>query len=401
MCKGVEILKSFIIKNMTLYAEENTYKNGYIKVVNGKIAEIGANDQQLSDIEGYQVIELPKNTAVIPGMIDVHIHGAAGADTMDGSIEALHTIANALPKEGTTSFLATTMTQSEEAIEKALKNVGKFISEEQTAGKAEVIGVHLEGPFISKKRVGAQPVDYVIEPSLALFKKWQDLSEGNIKLVTIAPEEKGGLELIRYLKKTGVTASIGHSDAIYEEVDEAIKAGASHVTHLFNGMRGLHHREPGVAGAALLRDELMVELIADGIHVRPEMIQLTYKQKTSDRMILITDAMRAKCLKNGVYDLGGQEVHVDEQQATLSNGTLAGSILKMNDACKNVLHYTSCSLESIIKMTAVNPAKQLHVFDRKGSIKEGKDADLVVLDKDFNVVMTFCRGELAYKREEL
>jgi N-acetylglucosamine-6-phosphate deacetylase len=384
---------------MTLYAQEHTYKDGYIKVVNGKIAEIGSTDQLLNT-DGYHVIELSEEHHVIPGMIDVHIHGAAGADTMDSSIEALHTIANALPKEGTTSFLATTMTQSEDAIEKALKNVGVFMSEEQEAGKAEVIGVHLEGPFISKKRVGAQPVDYVIEPSLSLFKRWQELSKRNIKLVTLAPEENGGLELIHYLKETGVTASIGHSDAIYEQVDEAIKAGASHVTHLFNGMRGLHHREPGVAGAALLRDELIVEVIADGIHVRPEMIALAYKQKTSDRMVLITDAMRAKCLKNGVYDLGGQEVHVDDEQATLSNGTLAGSILKMDDACKNILDFTNCSWESIIKMTAVNPAKQLRVFDRKGSIKKGKDADLVVLDKDFNVMMTFCRGELAYKKGE-
>jgi N-acetylglucosamine-6-phosphate deacetylase len=384
---------------MTLYAQEHTYKDGYIKVVNGKIAEIGSTDQLLNT-DGYHVIELSEEHHVIPGMIDVHIHGAAGADTMDSSIEALHTIANALPKEGTTSFLATTMTQSEDAIEKALKNVGVFMSEEQEAGKAEVIGVHLEGPFISKKRVGAQPVDYVIEPSLSLFKRWQELSKRNIKLVTLAPEENGGLELIHYLKETGVTASIGHSDAIYEQVDEAIKAGASHVTHLFNGMRGLHHREPGVVGAALLRDELIVEVIADGIHVRPEMIALAYKQKTSDRMVLITDAMRAKCLKNGVYDLGGQEVHVDDEQATLSNGTLAGSILKMNDACKNILDFTNCSWESIIKMTAVNPAKQLRVFDRKGSIKKGKDADLVVLDKDFNVMMTFCRGELAYKKGE-
>lgn len=391
--------EEFIISNITVYAENHTYENGYVKVSNGRIVEVGPINELIEE-DTIRKIILSPGCSLLPGMIDVHIHGAAGADTMDATEEALATMAAALPQEGTTSFLATTMTQTRNAIEQALTNAAQFIKEKQVAGKAEIVGIHLEGPFISPKRAGAQPPDHIIEPDLDLFKRWQELAKGHIKLVTLAPEEKNGLALTSYLKQTGVTASIGHSDATYQEVDEAIHAGASHVTHLFNGMRGLHHREPGVLGAALLRHELFTEIIADGIHARPEMIQLAYQQKTSKRMILITDSLRAKCLKNGTYDLGGQAVHVDDTKATLADGTLAGSILKMKDAVKNVISYTHCGLENIIEMTAVNPAKQLNIFDRKGSIAVGKDADLVIVDEHLEVVMTFCRGKLAYQKEE-
>ncbi|WP_129728710.1 N-acetylglucosamine-6-phosphate deacetylase [Ectobacillus funiculus] len=391
--------EEFIISNITVYAENHTYENGYVKVSNGRIVEVGPINELIEE-DTIRKITLSPGFSLLPGMIDVHIHGAAGADTMDATEEALATMAAALPQEGTTSFLATTMTQTKNAIEKALTNAAQFIEEKQAAGKAEIVGIHLEGPFISPKRAGAQPPDHIIEPDLDLFKRWQELAKGHIKLVTLAPEEKNGLALTSYLKQTGVTASIGHSDATYQEVDEAIHAGASHVTHLFNGMRGLHHREPGVLGAALLRHELFTEIIADGIHARPEMIQLAYQQKTSKRMILITDSLRAKCLKNGTYDLGGQAVRVDDTKATLADGTLAGSILKMKDAIKNVISYTHCGLENIIEMTAVNPAKQLNIFDRKGSIAVGKDADFVIVDEHLEVVMTFCRGKLAYQKEE-
>ncbi|GGE15809.1 hypothetical protein GCM10011571_16800 [Marinithermofilum abyssi] len=204
--------------------------------------------------------------------------------------------------------------------------------------------------------------------------------------------------MVRHLTQNGVVASIGHSDATYHQVDEAIEAGVTHVTHLYNGMRGPHHREPGLAGAVLLRDELYAEIIADGIHCRPEMVLLAYRMKTRDRLLLITDAIRAKCLRRGVYDLGGQDVHMDGTTATLPDGTLAGSILKMGDAIKNVIAFTGCSLEDIIHMTAVNPARQLKVFDRKGSISLGKDADLVLLDENLDIAATFCRGKLAYQR---
>jgi len=297
------------------------------------------------------------------------------------------------------SAFSTTMTQSNEAVEKALRNAGTYI-EEQTDADAEVVGIHLEGPFISPKRAGAQPPTHIQDPNVTLFQEWQKAAGGHIKLVTLAPEQPNGLALTSYLKETNVVASIGHSDSTYDQVGEAIEAGASHITHLYNGMRGLHHREPGVLGAAYLRDELFVELITDGIHCRPEMVKLAYDQITSERMILITDSLRAKWLKNGTYDLGGQPVHVNDTTATLADGTLAGSILKMNDAIKNTMSFTNCSLEDIVKMTAENPAKQLNLFDTKGSIKIGKDADIVVLNENLDVEMTFCRGTLSFKKED-
>nr|WP_028393103.1 N-acetylglucosamine-6-phosphate deacetylase [Bacillus cihuensis] len=388
---------TFTIVNLTVYSENETYKNGYIRVVDGKIAEVGPFSQYKQD-GSTKVIKLSPSYQVIPGAIDLHIHGAANADAMDATSTALTTMAQTLPKEGTTSFLATTMTQSTEAIEQALCNAGKYIVNQEDL-LAEVVGIHLEGPFIAPIRKGAQPLSHIIDPDVSLFEKWQDIAQNQIKLVTLAPEQPNGLELTAALKESGVVASIGHSDATYEQVDQAIQAGSSHITHLYNGMRGLHHREPGVLGAAYLRDELFVEIIVDGIHSRPEMVKLAYNQITSDRMILITDSLRAKWLKEGTYDLGGQPVNVNETTATLADGTLAGSILKMNDAIKNMMMYTNCTMEDIIKMTAANPAKQLNLFNRKGSITVGKDADLVILNEDLDVEMTFCRGKLAYTKE--
>ena len=257
----------------------------------------------------------------------------------------------------------------------------------------------LEGPFISEKKAGAQPVESIMKPDLQLFLQWQEIALDSIKLVTIAPELEGSLEVIRYLSQHGVIASIGHSDATYEEVVKGIEAGASHATHLFNGMRGLHHREPGVVGAALLHDEVSVELIVDGIHVRPELVKLTYRQKGREKIILITDAMRAKCLEDGMYELGGQKVTVQNGRATLQDGTLAGSVLKMMDAVRNTMKFTGCSIEDVLYMTSVNPAKKLHMFDRKGSLVRGKDADIVVLDEKLEVFMTFLSRSISLLQE--
>lgn len=387
--------KAILLKGIQIYTEGNWIKNGYIKIKEQKIVELG-RAENLSVQEEFEILDIPLPYKAVPGFIDVHIHGANGADAMDATKEALETIAQALPGEGTTSFLATTMTQEEKQIEKALVNAGAYIKDQQTPGRAEILGIHLEGPFVNPKKAGAQPIQYIIEPDLGLLKKWEQLSRQTIKLVTIAPELSGGLEMIQYLKAKGIIASIGHTDATYEEVVKAIETGAKHVTHLYNQMRGLHHREPGVAGAAFLKEELKAELIVDGVHVHPEMVKLAYRQKGKKGILLITDSMRAKCLKNGHYDLGGQDVTVQDGRAVLSDGTLAGSILKLGQGVKNMLAFTGCGLEDAVEMAAVNPAKQLNVFDRKGTISEGKDADIVILDENLDVYMTLCRGQVAY-----
>ncbi|MEH7159292.1 N-acetylglucosamine-6-phosphate deacetylase [Neobacillus drentensis] len=392
-------INPILLKGIQVYAEGIIIEDGFIKINDGKIVEIGSINA-LNDETEFEVIELPKHFKAIPGLIDVHIHGVNGADTMDATKEALDTMVLALPREGTTSFLATTMTQEGKQIENALINAGQYIQNQNKNGQAEILGIHLEGPFVNAKRAGAQPVQYIVDPNLTLFKEWQKLTNGNIKLVTLAPEQPGGLDMIRYLKENGVIASIGHTDATYDQVNHAIDVGANHATHLFNQMRGLHHREPGVVGAVFLREELKAEIIVDGVHVRPEMVKLAFKQKQREGLILITDSMRAKCLKNGKYDLGGQEVIVKDGKAVLDDGTLAGSILKLGHALKNIITFTGCSLEDAIEMASANPAKQLNIYHRKGSISVGKDADIVILDSELEVYQTICRGVQTFNREE-
>ena len=390
-------MSGIVFKNAAIYTENEIIENGFLVMEDGKITDIGSMDR-FGDPHGeLEEITLEKGAKILPGFIDVHIHGAGGADTMDGTPDAIKTMAVTLPKEGTTSFLATTMTQSEEAIIAALRNAADYIDSAGHEAEAEVLGIHLEGPFINPDKKGAQPEEHIIDPSIEVFEKWQKEAKQHIRLVTVAPEMENGLEFIKHLSKNSVTASIGHTDSTYEDVKAAVEAGATQVTHLFNGMRSMHHREPGTAGAALLFDELKVELISDGIHVRPEMIDLAVRAKGSDGALLITDAMRAKCLKSGRYELGGQPVNVADGKATLDDGTLAGSILKMIDSVKNMLQFTGLSLAEISKLASGNPAKQIGMYDRKGSIAVGKDADLVILSPELDIEWTICRGHVAYK----
>jgi len=389
--------KLVVLTNLSIYAEAEKIEQGYIVIENGKIKSIEKmpcfNEE---DWKQAQVIDFPNGKKLIPGFVDIHIHGANNADAMDATPDALEIMAKTLPMEGTTSFLATTMTQPVEDIEKALANIGDYIASSSQEGLAEIIGIHLEGPFISEKRAGAQPLDAIKKPDKDLFIKWQELSQDQIKLVTMAPEQQGGRELIQYLKSEGIVPSMGHSDAVYEEVLAAIEAGVNHVTHLYNGMRGLHHRDPGVAGGALLHPELITEMIVDGIHIHPSIVKLTYQQKGADAIILITDSMRAKWLEDGISSLGGQKVIVKEGKALLENGALAGSTLKMIDAIHNMMDYTDCSLEEAIQMASYNPARQIGLLDRKGSIATGKDADLVILNEKNEVELTICRGQIVY-----
>ncbi len=374
--------------------EGQLVNNGYVWMKNDKIHYVGTTNPFSTD-EDVIRFNMPQDSVIIPGMIDIHIHGAAGADCMDGTQEALEIISKHLPSEGTTSFLATTMTEETSVIHNALNTAANFMKQSRSSA-AEMLGIHLEGPFISPKRAGAQPTPFIQRPDAHLFEELQKSADDQIKLVTLAPEMDGGLELTKYLSSQNVIASIGHSDSSFLEVKNGIEAGISHVTHLFNGMRGMHHRDPGVAGAALLQQELKVEMIVDGVHASPEMIRLAYHSTGPERTILITDSMRAKGLGEGTYTLGGQKVTVTGNEARLIDGTLAGSILPMNMAVKNMLDYTHCSWSDIVRMTSENAAKELRVFDRKGSLSVGKDADITVLTTECDVLMTFCRGELVY-----
>lgn len=384
------------IKNATIYTEKDGVISGSILLVDGIIHSIHTEDMPAHELPKNTHIINAKSLNVIPGFIDGHIHGAAGADVMDGTTDALNIMAKALPKEGTTSFLATTITQAPENINKVLKNIAEYTTKPK---HAEMLGVHLEGPFIEKEKAGAQPLKYIKKPNIKTFKKWQNISNNKIKTITLAPEHDKSREFMHYLSNSGVNISAGHTNINYEGMKEVVKYGVSQVTHLCNAMTGIHHRDIGVVGAAFYLSELRAELIADGIHVSKEMMQMIYDNVGSERLILITDAMRAKGLKPGTYDLGGQDVIVSEDRAKLPNGSLAGSILKMDEGARIMLQLRGVTLSHIIEMASINPAKQLNIFDKKGSILVNKDADLLIVDNDLRIKYTICRGAIAYKEE--
>ncbi|MCY9185526.1 N-acetylglucosamine-6-phosphate deacetylase [Bacillus halotolerans] len=389
---------SLLLSGISIVTENEVIKNGYVGVKDGKISAVSTErpkEQYAKEIQG------PKDAVLLPGMIDIHIHGGYGADTMDASFSALDAMSSRLPEEGTTSFLATTITQEHGQISQALVNARDWKSAEESSSLgAELIGIHLEGPFVSPKRAGAQPKEWIRPSDLALFKKWQQEAGGLIKIVTLAPEEDQQFELIRYLKDESIIASMGHTDADSALLLEAFEAGASHMTHLYNAMSQFHHREPGVIGTALAHEGYVTELIADGIHSHPLAAKLAFLAKGSSKLILITDSMRAKGLKDGVYEFGGQSVTVKGKTALLPDGTLAGSILKMNEGARHMRAFTNCSWTDIANITSANAAKQLGIFDRKGSITEGKDADLVIVSSECEVLLTVCRGSIAFTSKE-
>lgn len=375
------------IKNVHVVNAHQLQEHQDVFVKDGSIVAIGTSLKEQADVELDG-----SNQYLFPGFIDLHIHGSASVDTMDATAEALHTMSQSLVKEGVTSFLATTMTQKIEAIEAALTTIGRFKNKED---EAEILGVHLEGPFISVHRVGAQPEAYIIPPSIELFQKWQQLSGHKIKEITVAPEVEGGFDFVRSVAKQGVIVSIGHSDATYDEVEQAVKNGATQGTHLYNQMRPFHHREPGVVGATLLLDEIKVEIIVDFIHSHEQAVQLAYRLKGASHMILITDAMRAKGVPYGDYDLGGQTVHVTEKGAHLANGALAGSVLTMDAAIRHMKNLTNCSLEELVAMSSTNAAEQLNE-SKKGRIIVGADADFVLLNEDLIVQKTVKKGKVVF-----
>lgn len=378
-------------KNVNVYVENKGIVKTSLSVENGRINAIS------DDLKIEEYCDVQDNWIVVPGFIDQHIHGAAACDAMDGTTDALNEIACAVAKEGTTAFLPTTMTQSPENISNALKAINDYMHNNNTTG-AKVLGVHLEGPFISPDFIGAQPLEYVAEPNVEVFKKYQEVSGDNIRIVSLAPEQNGSDELIKYLKENNIVASIGHTNSKCSDIEKAIKSGAKNVTHTFNAQKPLHHREIGTVGSALLFDELNCELICDTIHVSVPAIKLVVKSKPYHKVTLITDAMRAKHMPDGDYELGGQPVIVKNGEARLHNGTLAGSVLRMNHAVRNVHKLAGVELTHVLDMASLNPAINLGIDNERGSIKVGKYADLVVLDENFEVVMTILEGNIIYKR---
>ncbi|MGW7973584.1 N-acetylglucosamine-6-phosphate deacetylase [Staphylococcus xylosus] len=381
-------MTKYVIANGRIYTENETIEQGYILIENGKIIQIAEGEYQ-GDLTTIDV----KGQHVLPGFIDIHMHGGYGEDATDASFEGLKHLSESLLSEGTTSFLATTMTQSDENIIKALKNIVDYQEQQDSLNAASIVGIHLEGPFISEYKVGAQNPAYVQRPSVEKVQQFQEIANNQIKVMTFAPEVEGADETLSTLHDQ-INFSIGHTVATFDEVNEAVAQGAKHVTHLYNAGTPFEHRNPGLSGAAWLNDELSTESIVDGIHSHPASVKIAYKQKGNKRFFLITDAMRAKGMPDGEYDLGGQNVVVKGSEARLASGALAGSILKMNEGLKNLIAYTGAPLDDLWRVTSLNQAIALKIEEDKGSIAIGKDADIVVVDDDIQVLTTIKSGKV-------
>lgn len=372
-------------------------------IINGKILlrnEILENkvlifDEKILDIAD----DVPKNCEIIdvnqklvsPGLIDIHIHGNMGKDTMEGTDEAIDIISKSVARHGVTSYLPTTMTMDEESIVKALNSIKRGMN--RKINGAKVLGAHLEGPFINKIYKGAQNESYIVNPSYEFVKKYEDV----IKVITYAPEEDIDFKFTKDIKKnTDIVLSIGHSAATFIEARDAIRLGATNITHTFNGMTGLNHRDPGVVGAALTTDTYC-EFICDTIHITKDLFQFILDSKTKDKVVLITDSMEAGGLEDGIYSLGGQAVIVKDGAARLESGSLAGSVSSLNTMVRNFYENTNLRINEAVHLASLNPARVLGIDDKKGSLDIGKDADISIFDENLNCHMTILSGEIIFK----
>ncbi|MEK4977050.1 MULTISPECIES: N-acetylglucosamine-6-phosphate deacetylase [Bacillales] len=330
---------------------------------------------------------------IIPGFIDIHVHGGNGEDFMDASKDVLDKITSFHSSQGTTSMLATTMTAPKAAIDHVLREVNDYRS--QGMPYTKLVGAHLEGPFISPKWPGAQNPEHIVHANIDWLEEWVSTYPDLIRQVTLAPEREGALKAISWLSSHGIVAALGHTDATYEEVEAAVEAGLSHGVHTFNAMTGLHHRKPGVVGAMLGDDRLSCEIIADGIHVHPAAIRILARMKQDGNLILITDAMSATGMADGEYTLGDLPVVVENGIATLKSNrdSLAGSTLTMIKGFQLLVREVGLSIEQASRVGSLNPARKIGIDDRTGSLESGKLADVLVLSSDLELQGVWIQGQ--------
>ncbi len=367
------------IKNALVYGEDHVFHEGIIDIENGKIVNLDESVPYSG--EEYDA----QRNYVIPGLVDIHFHGCVGADISDADFEGLRAMAEYEASVGVTSICPATMTVSKEELHHIFRTAGEY-AKKQNSG-AHFVGINMEGPFISPENKGAQAAENILACDVDLFRTFQEEAGNLIKLVDIAPEEDGAMEFIEAVNEE-VNISIAHTQADYDTAVKAFEKGARHVTHLHNAMPPHHHRKPGVIGAAMDKDA-EVELICDGVHVHPSMIRSDFKMFAADKICMISDSMRAAGLGNGWSSLGGQDVYVDGNLATLKDGTIAGSVTNLMDCVRYTVKYAGISFESAVRAASENPARAIGVFDECGSISVGKRADLVVLDKELVLKKVF------------
>ncbi|PSW22162.1 N-acetylglucosamine-6-phosphate deacetylase [Photobacterium sanctipauli] len=343
------------------------------------------------------VIRLP-GQSLMPGFIDIHIHGRHGADVMDATDEALQTISKALPQTGVVGWVGTTVTAPWDDILQALKHVNSYVQQPQGCG-AELLGSFLEGPYFTEPHRGSHPPAYLKAPTLDELHQLREAGGSSLIRAAVAPEAEGAMEAISWLKAHHIKTSVAHTDATFEQVTEAHQRGADCGVHLFNGMRGLHHREPGCCGAVLYHD-MLAELIADGVHVNPVMMQLAYRMKGYQGIALITDCMRAGGLDDGEYQLGAQTITVANGEARSPCGSLAGSTCSLDQAVRNMVFETQVPAWEAVQMASLVPARYLGIEKRLGSISPEKEASLTIMNSALEVQGTLIRGEWAYRSPE-
>ena len=383
--------KRTLFHNATVYAPAGPQEAGWVLVEGARIAGMGRGAPPAeTSAERVDV----RGNVLAPGMIDIHVHGALGCDTMDATPQALRTMARFYAEHGVTAFLATTMTNPFEPIMAALRNIAVVRSE--GTGGAALLGAHIEGPYIAAERCGAQDPALVRRADPAECTRFFDT--GVVKLITLAPEFAENQKLISYARAHGAMVAAGHTQARYEEMADAVALGITQVTHLFNGMEPMHHRRPGAVGAALAMDDLCCQLIADNIHIHPAVLKLAVRAKGVERIILITDAMSGTGMSDGHYALGGLSVTVSEGIARIDNGALAGSTLTMERAVRNIMEAAHLPLFEALPMATSIPARSMGLRT-KGSLAVGMDADLIILGDAVNVLLTMVAGEVIYRRD--
>ena len=365
---------------------EDSVVSGFAIIFDEKIQKIVPENE--INTEEYEVIDA-KGNLVAPGLVDIHIHGYLGEDASDGSAEGLKKMASGIAKNGVTSWCPTTMTIAKDEILKAF-DTAREVKAEETCYGAKILGINCEGPFINPSKKGAQPGEYILPPDGDFIVANADI----LKLFTVAPEMEGAKECIKQVSDDGrVLASMGHTGASFEEACAGIEAGVRHTTHLFNAMTALQHRNPGVVGAALSDERVSCELIADTFHVNPGLYKLVAKAK-GDKLCLITDCMRAGGMEDGDYTLGGQHVIKTGIQCLLEDGTIAGSVLKLNEAVRNLKAHTDLSLPEVFACASLNPAKAIGEAESIGSLAVGKCADIIICDEEIQVETTIINGEI-------
>lgn len=356
---------------------------GDIEIEDGKILRVG---KDLPRKEEDLAVDCAGSYTVVPGFVDVHIHGCAGADTCDATREALEAMAAFLLAHGVTSFCPTTMTTSRETIQAALL-AAKDMMDHPMEGGARVVGVNMEGPFIAKERKGAQKEEDILPPDFPLFQQFYEESGGIVRLVDVAPEQPGGLEFVEKASQL-CTVSIAHTTADYDQAKAAFDKGVTHATHLFNAMSGLHHRKPGVVGAVFDDSRVRGELICDGFHIHPAVLRAAFRL-LGDRALIVSDSMRANGMPEGeAFDLGGQMVTVHQGKALLPDGTIAGSVTNLHQEIKNLVSF-GVPFEQAVKAATLVPARAISLDGEIGSIAPGKRADLVVLDENLDIAAVY------------